>query len=136
MVGAHELRIGLPGDFSTLGHDVRLQMKTQIPTPAPSRKPVQSPAQYSLFTCKTPNTNKKTEIMMSVMAIQSQKCQRLQFLPPWLIQTAPAPDARYAGAVYRRTRGEICVRAIVFIYSRTFARTSYQKGRTIHAGRC
>src|SRR5215471_7078501 len=82
MVGADELRIGLPGDFSVLGHDVRLQMKTQIPTPAPSRKPVQSPAQYSLVTCKTPNTNKKTKIMMSVMAIQSQKCQRLQFLPP------------------------------------------------------
>ena len=59
VVGADELRIGLPGDFSVLGHDVRLQMKTQIPTPAPSRKPVQTPAQYSLFTCKPPNTNKK-----------------------------------------------------------------------------
>src|SRR6516165_9152697 len=34
VVGADELRIGLPGDFSVLGNDVRLQMKTQIPTPA------------------------------------------------------------------------------------------------------
>jgi hypothetical protein len=42
-----------------LGHDVRLQMTTQIPTPAPTRKPVQTPAQYSLFTCKPSNTNKK-----------------------------------------------------------------------------
>jgi hypothetical protein len=59
VVGADELRIGFPGDFSVLGHDVRLQMKTQIPTLAPIRKPVQTPAQYSLLTCKPPNTNKK-----------------------------------------------------------------------------
>ena len=39
------------------------------------------------------------------------------------------PDARYAGAAYRRARGEFCVQAVVFIYSRTFARTSYQNGR-------
>jgi hypothetical protein len=54
VVGADELRIGLPSHFSVLGHDVRLQMKTQIPTPAPSRKPVHTPAQYSLFTWQTP----------------------------------------------------------------------------------